>query len=359
MIGQRWLVILAMTCLALLQATGSEGNRVSAQFKGQAAGTVGGILSEVMGTDLAFDHQLISDRQLWLHLHETPREGLLQAVAHAAGGWWWYDQQQRRYYISQSQDLHLNAPLIVRSHPTSLINRHDLEVVIRELMAPWLAQEGSGLASIPWTGQWTATLPAMGHSQLTAILSALEVADHRVPSPPPLHDLPPSAVFSGPRQPFSASEATWADLLLAAADHFAISLALSPDVAAFPDAAPREYGATSLAAFAADLRQRGFSAQWIEGVLCVDLLPITRRRHPIWERRIMVIPIPHLAQRFDGHLVAAAIQRDTADIGWQHGGRACVYIADPARLLISVEESAVNTVLDAIDRLEYPRPVTE
>ena len=331
--------------------TAERQNSLSITLRGEPAGKVDGILHTLMGLNLSFDNQLISDSAFYFSLHQANKEGLLQALAHSGNGWWWFDRYDRRYHIRQSIAPQMSELAEVRSHPSSLINRHDLDPLIRELMDPWTQQAGNGLASIPWTGQWSATLPPQGHSQLTSILRLLELGEHAIPSPMPLHDKPPAQAFRAVTAAFTADHDNWTASFLAAAEHFKLSVAIGPAVAQLPDKRITKSW-SSATNFVASLADEGFSAQWIAGVLCIDLLPIQRRTHPILNRRVMLLPIPHLVQHADGHLLALELKQATSHIVWAEGGRLCAFIAQPPRLLVAVEEHAVNDILDALDRFE-------
>ena len=348
----RSLFFLLLLGLACTHGQGLEQqNRLSITLPGEPASKVGGIIHTMMGLHVSFENKLITKGSVYISLHEATTEGLLQALAHGSNGWWWFDRFDRRYHISTGIRPQISELPEVRSHPSSLINRHDLDPIIRRLMEPWTQQKGHGLASIPWTGQWSATLPAQGHSQLTSILRILELGDHAIPSPLPFHDLPPPDTFGENHRPFNATSDSWADAMLQAAEHFNFSISISPTVAQLPNKRLNSSW-TSTRQVISTLRKEGFSAKWISGVLCVDLMPIQRRTHPIFTRRVMLLPVPHLINYADGHILAAQLKNATPQIIWSEGGRLCTFIQQPPRLLIAIEEQSVNTVLDALDRFE-------
>ena len=345
--------LLFCLCTGLACGHAAEAqNRLSITLNGESAGKVGGVLHTIMNLDVSFDHGLISDGVYHLSLHQANRAALLQALAHGAGGWWWFDRFDRRYRITTSIAPRMTELAEVRSHPTSLVNRHDLEPIIHQLMAPWTEQKGNGLASVPWTGQWSATLPPQGHSQLTNILRLLELGEHAIPSPLPQQDLPAKSVFAARDTPFVGGHAAWSSFLLDAAKHFRFSLSVAPSVVQLPakNILGRWQSLPDLLDF---LHDGGLQAQWVSGVLCVDLVPVQRKEHPIFARQVMLLPIPHLINKADGHLLAAQLKQATAAaIAWSEGGRLCTFIEQPPRLLIAVEGQAVNHLLDALDRFE-------
>ncbi|TVR45159.1 MAG: hypothetical protein EA402_05015 [Planctomycetota bacterium] len=331
----------------------AEGDRISTHFANERMGSVSGLIGTVLDLDILPDASSLEGPGLWLTLHEAPIGAALQAMAHASDRWWWFEAAAWRYHLI-ARDAGMGAgTLSVRSYSSSMRNRHDLEVVVRQIMTPWLGRSGSGLASIPWTGQWTATLPPPGHEQLTQVLAALEQGQLMVPSPRPLRDIPSFAEADQHHNLPPVRSRRWAQVMIDQAQALQVSLSVSPSVAALPLAERAiELQVHSVAAFARHLRQQGFTAEWVDGVLCVDLAAIARRAHPLLSRRLIVLPIPQLTASHDGALISAGLQRATASIGWHEPERVCIFVANPDRLMIAVEENAVSMILDALDHFE-------
>ncbi|TVR14853.1 MAG: hypothetical protein EA401_03720 [Planctomycetota bacterium] len=336
--------------MAALGSTSGAERGVSVHFHNQPLAVAAGILNDfVHPSELALDDNLVSDATIWVHLHQASTSSMLQALAHASDAWWWHNAPQQRYHLQQSPTPIDPNGVRVRSYATSLTQRYDLEEGITTLMQPWLEYGDHGIAHVPWTGQWTASTTSMGHAQLRTLLSLMEGSDTIVPMPTPSHDQPQHQTTI---EQWDNPHTAWLPMLMDLAQEWSISVAVSPGAAAMLRQLSPPQQIDHLEDLQAHLQERYLTARWVSGVLCIDRSPPQRRHAPIVRRHFAMIPIAHMSERYDGHLVASALRRSTSSIDWQQFGRACLFIDNPPRLLIAIEGEKINRILDHLDYLE-------
>lgn len=341
-----------MLCVGAGITPSSASERgVSAQFQGKPVAVVSGIVTEFMHpNELRLDDALINDTAIWINLHQASANTMMQALAHASGGWWWHDRNHQQYHLQLNATPNDPHTLRVRSYASSLTHRYDLEKVVNALMQPWIEHRDHGMAHVPWTGQWTASTTSMGHAQLRSILALMEGSDTFVPTPLKVADQP--QCHKSQQAAWDNPGMNWAEALVAMTHTWQHTLAISPAAADLLQHIRAPQRIDNLADVQEYLQDLGLHTGWISQVFCIDTAPVTHRHAPILRRHFAMIPIAHMSERYDGHLIANALQRSTASINWQLHGRACLFIDNPPRLLIAIEAEKINRVLDHLDHLE-------
>jgi hypothetical protein len=274
-----------------------------------------------------------------------------QAVAFAFDCWWARDSDGQVVLLNGRHTP--RGALSVRVVTSSLRGREDLQPLVARLLAPWLDGR-SGVSYLPHDGHWSAALDDDGHRRLIEVLSLLErpqaQAASRIPSP----DEP------DPRR--TTTEAvvahTWPALVDGLARALGTSVALSPRLRlrAFPASGVR-VARMPLGEVTATLSRHGFTAHWIDGVLCLAEAGRTpahlRREHPAQRRRLALIPIAHLiGGAVDGELLTAALRRHVTPDWWGLPGAGLEFLPTERVLLVAGDVDTQHAILDQVTSVD-------
>ncbi|HYE04084.1 MAG TPA: hypothetical protein VEL07_01075 [Planctomycetota bacterium] len=312
---------------------------------------VGGALAAL--TDLAeADHELDQStlpadtlmRPAALTLVDATAATARQALAHALGAEWWHDGARIRF----GRGGRPSGTPAVRLHPSSLQDDVGAELLVRQVLAPWLDVPGAGLAYLAEEGRWYATLPPRGHERLIEVLALIEHGVAQCPS------LLADADAPDPRRALAhgVDARGWRAFARRVADAARISVAVAPALAdgnadlALP-------AGTTLAELPARVAALGARCAFVRGALCLDVVaPIDREG--AWQRvRPALIPIGHLARTAgDGELLAATIAVKVRPQAWTRAGYALAHRPAQSALVVVADDDALGAVLDALSRID-------
>lgn len=267
-----------------------------------------------------------------------------QALAHALGAQWWNDGARIRF----GRGGHPSGAAVVRLHPSSLNHDPGAEQLMRQVMAPWLAVPGAGLAYLAEEGRWYATLPASGHARLIEVLTLVERGAGQCPALIPDPDAPdPRRVL-----PRRVDGRGWRAFAHRLADVARISVALAPALADGGDelALPAD---TTFAELPARCAALGARAAFVRGALCLDVVA-PEDREGAWQRvHPALIPIGHLVgDAGQGEVLAATIAVRVMPEVWTRPGYALFHRPTQAALVVVADDQALAAVLDALSRVD-------
>lgn len=274
-------------------------------------------------------------RAVTVHLAQADAAAVRQALAFALDAWWAQDDQGATLY---RPDLVLPlGPLSSRTYTSNLIGRLDRERLVQEVLAPWLALPGCGLALDAGSGTWAATLDRDGHRRLVEALDLLERGTASVPSwiPPPGNRSPDL------RLGHAIQSDAWEDLALVLGQAVGVSIAVHPHMPPAPGVITLPAG--GLDEVGTRLTALGVDHAWINGVWCWGRERPRDRQHPAQGRRLALVPAPSLSDETALLLVRGALHRH--DPAWSLPG-ACLVVAEPDLLLVGSDVRRIHQVWD-------------
>lgn len=286
-------------------------------------------------------HQRIAP-QVRVHLTGADPAMVRQATAHALGAWWTVTANGTLY----RQHLEVpHEPLLSRTYTSALVADAAWEPLIKDLLAPWLAVPGSGIALDPGSGLWVATLDAAGQHRLVTLIGVIERREPTCPTliPHPLAALPMRATTG------RITAQTWADLATRLAQQLGISISRSADLP--PPPVLIDLPAGSVNEHGAHLARWRIQSAWIDGVWCWSAAPPVRREHPAQRSRFALLPTIQIRDNTSGHLLASALSR--AIFGEQPApGQRVHYVPALRGILASGDAEALHQLWDRLERAE-------
>ncbi|MBA3846376.1 MAG: hypothetical protein H0X45_07010, partial [Planctomycetes bacterium] len=139
----------SLSCCA---AAGESAGSISLAADDLLAGRALAALTDLSEADHELDQSTLAadvlTRRVALTLVEATPATARQALAHALGAEWWHDGARIRF----GRGGHPSGVAEVKLHPSSLQGDVPAELLVRQVLAPWLAVPGAGLAYLAEEG---------------------------------------------------------------------------------------------------------------------------------------------------------------------------------------------------------------